>query len=225
MIWFKNRNTATKLMLSFACMALLAGVVGYQGIRSMGTLDELLKSMYEKHALGSANIQEAHLQILKASRGVSNAVIDGVFNDQKALEGRMANRKKYTAAFEKELGEFKTRIVRPEVRALTLETEKLVKELGDKEERLMEQVKANKLKEAHAALGELRKLANEVEEKTEKLVSMKIENMKKAEEEADATYRSARLFVFGVVAAAIALAMVIGVVISRMIARPLAQAV
>jgi chemotaxis signal transduction protein len=88
MNWFKNRNTATKLIPAFACMAVLVGIVGYQGIRGMGTIDDLLETMYEKQALGIDDIREVRVQMMEMTRMVRNPLTDGVFKGQKVLEGR-----------------------------------------------------------------------------------------------------------------------------------------
>ena len=59
----QNRNTTTKLLIAFGGMAFMTAIVGYQGIHGMGVIDELLTVNYEKHAPGSIDIQEAHVQV------------------------------------------------------------------------------------------------------------------------------------------------------------------
>jgi methyl-accepting chemotaxis protein len=225
MKWFRDRHTATKLVLAFSLMAVLCGVVGYQGVRGMGTIDETLQEMYDKHALGLDHVQEAHIMVLKMSRAVRNALIDAFFSDKTALEQRIEAWQKYRAGFQRESDKFKSLLLFAEVKAAAAELDNTVKTLADEQFAILQLARQNKLREAHDALAQARRTADRAEEQMDKLVGMKRAVMKRAAEEGDALYRSTRLFVLVVVAAAVALAMVVGVLIARMIARPLGAAV
>jgi methyl-accepting chemotaxis protein len=53
MNWYRNRKTVTKLMIAFAFMAALMGVVGYQGLTAASTLNGVVDDLYTKQMLGA----------------------------------------------------------------------------------------------------------------------------------------------------------------------------
>jgi len=60
MQWFKRQNTFTKLALGYGLMAILVGVVGYQGNRGLGKVSELGNELHQKHAIPLARLQSAN---------------------------------------------------------------------------------------------------------------------------------------------------------------------
>jgi methyl-accepting chemotaxis protein len=226
MKWFKNMKTMMKLMLAFGSIALLlAGGIGYQGLGGMATIDELMNVNYETHTLALSHLQESHVQLLKLSRAVRNALIDGVFNDQQSLQKRISTASQYEAEFIKNIGEAQKRLIKPEVKAMAAEVEKQFKELTEKDKQLFAFAKENKLKEMHAGLADARQLADHLEENMEKLVTSKLEAMHEAEANADAMVQRARVVVLGVAMGGLALALALGFLIARLISRPLQQTV
>ena len=220
MKWFKNRNTTTKLLITFGSMAILAAVVGYQGIHGMGVIHELATVNYEKHALGLDHIQEAHVQVVEMSRSAYTAILE----EQKALEMRVAGFKVQLGAFNKEMEGFKKTIVAPELKAIAAEIEKLVEQLRRVQERAMELAKLDKAPDAYALLAGARPTAALLEEQIKKAADFKREFMRKAVEDADAVFSRSRLFVVALIAGAVALAIGVGLFVAGLIARPLGQA-
>jgi len=58
MAWFKNLKTMAKLMIGFGTLALLMGVVGYQGVTGMGTINDKLATLYQRDMQGLNAIQD-----------------------------------------------------------------------------------------------------------------------------------------------------------------------
>src|SRR5438445_16769 len=76
MAWFKNLKTMTKLMLGFGALALLMGVVGYQGISGVGKIDQMLATLYESHMLGLSAIKDVATTVAMIGRQTRGAVIN-----------------------------------------------------------------------------------------------------------------------------------------------------
>jgi len=86
---------ATKLLLGFALVTVLAGVVGYEGERGIGVMHDRLRTLYATHALGVAHLKEADIQLLLLSRAVHTLLLDA---DAAALAKHRAAIQQYEAA-------------------------------------------------------------------------------------------------------------------------------
>ena len=75
MIWFKNLQTISKLLLGFGLMAVLTGVVGYKGVAATGDINQMVNNLYEKELLGIATIQKANIVRIGISRDFRNALL------------------------------------------------------------------------------------------------------------------------------------------------------
>ena len=75
MQWFKNLNTVAKLMLGFAIVLVITGVVGYQGIQKMALLDERVGITFDRDLMGISDMKEAQIFQLKCARAIRNAVL------------------------------------------------------------------------------------------------------------------------------------------------------
>ena len=81
MRWFKNLKTVAKLILAFALMAVLTGVVGYKGVAAAGDIDTMLEKLYDKELMGISAIQNANVIRLQIAYSVRYAM--GVKASQK----------------------------------------------------------------------------------------------------------------------------------------------
>src|SRR5579884_220399 len=70
MEWFKNRRTATKLMLSFGLLALLMGTLGLLGLRGMSAIEGALADLHQNHALGVMHLERANTHLTATGRAI-----------------------------------------------------------------------------------------------------------------------------------------------------------
>jgi methyl-accepting chemotaxis protein len=231
MAWFKNRKTATKLLLAFGLMAVLVGFVGYQGIHGMGQVNVTMKILYERDALGEIHLQAAMNQVLKLSRAVRNVVLD---HSEGAVGKRAAEIQAAEATFQKEFGAYQQQIVSAEAKRLVPEVENVFKEMRVRHDRIVELAKADKIIElaragkdlySEAGVKDSRAKEDELEQLLDKLEHIKSALMEKSARDAHSIYITTRTFIVIIMAITITLAMGIGVFIARIIARPLAQTV
>ena len=68
MKWFSNLKVGTKLISAFIVVSLITAVVGYIGIRNMGTINDMADDMYLKELLGISYIKEANINLIYISR-------------------------------------------------------------------------------------------------------------------------------------------------------------
>jgi methyl-accepting chemotaxis protein len=56
MRWFRNFRTMTKLMIGFALMSVLMGVIGWLGLSNMASINANLENVYEVQLLPSLEL-------------------------------------------------------------------------------------------------------------------------------------------------------------------------
>jgi methyl-accepting chemotaxis protein len=222
MNWYKNAKTTTKLMLAFGLLATLLGVVGYQGVSTSNTLNNMLTALYEKHLLGTASIQDAKALIPTIGREVRQTLLDSDVASREqggrnveaqfdSLEEAMSSAEK-TLVTERGKAEMaKFRHLEPQYRSMVMELVRLAVARQDKQ--AMEQMV--KAKAAGETLAE--NCAN--------LVQMKEAVGKQAFEESNALFYSMRRTLIAVVSGAVLLAIGMGIFIARLISGPLGKTV
>jgi methyl-accepting chemotaxis protein len=225
MDWLRDRRTMTKLMLVFGVMAVLMIVVGVQGMRGMGAIDQELKDVYEKHSLGLNALRRSQLRLVYVTRTLRTILLDITYGNEKGIDVGLEDFKKRDAEFAEMFGEYRKLIVRAEDQQEAGEVERAFRDLRSHQDKLVALARAGKVKEAYGGLETLRQQALDIETRMQKLGQSKQHLMKAAVDKAQATYQSTVLLLVVVVAGAVVLAVVLGVMISRMIAGPLGRAV
>ena len=94
MQWFNNLKIMSKLLIGFIFVALLSGIVGYVGIRSISSLDESATLMYEKMTVPIGDLQQMTdsfqrvpmnlLELTLAETPEQRAVIQKRINDRRS---------------------------------------------------------------------------------------------------------------------------------------------
>src|SRR5579864_9044988 len=75
MQWFKDRRTATKLMLSFGFLALVMGGLGFLGIRGMAAIQASLNKMHQHHAVSIMHLGQANVHMVTTGRSVRGMML------------------------------------------------------------------------------------------------------------------------------------------------------
>ena len=222
MRWFVNRKTATKLLLGFGLMAILIGLVGFQGVRSLARVDGLVDELYEKHALGAAHLLQAQTALVSLSRSFSNAMIADEAAD---IAARLEDSTRSTDRFRAELRAYQERLVRDDVKiraaALVNSFEAMVADA----KRFEDVVRANRDDEALVELARLRSVVDALETEVGALVADKLGYMKQIAGVVDGTVDGTRSFILALVLGSILAAAAIGSVLARMISKPLVRTV
>jgi methyl-accepting chemotaxis protein len=218
----RNLKTSVKLLAAFGLMAVLMGLVGYQGIQGMGTLQDTLEVTYNKHALGISNIKEAAVQLKQVSRMLLTILLDDSMADKKS---RVAAIEKARESFLSELKSYRGKTVLETTLAKCDDLEKSFRDLATQQDKTIALALAGKTEEAKASLQDIRSMANALDTKMDELVTLKTELMAKDMAAAKETYDSKRSFVLGIIIVAVLVAIAFGFFLSRIIAAPLKQMV
>jgi methyl-accepting chemotaxis protein len=218
----RNLKTSVKLLASFGLMAMLLGLVGYQGIQGMGVLKETLDVTYNKHALGISNIKESKIELKQISRMILTMLVDTSDADRKS---RVAAIEKARESFLFELKSYRGKTVLETTIAKCEDLERSFRTLSAEQDKMIALALAGKIVEAKASLQGLRAMANAVDGKMDDLVTLKMGLMEKDMAAAQQSYEAKRNIVLGVIVFAIIMAIVFGFFLSKMIAVPLKQMV
>jgi methyl-accepting chemotaxis protein len=222
MNWFENRNISTKLMTGFSVLAVMIAVVGYQGLRSMEEINQHLDIVYEKHALGLNHLKEASELSVKIVRDIRNALLA---DDQAGVEKQIANIRQHREQFRENFSKYQETLVLQEAKDLAKGLQVVWDELSPKQDAVLQLALAQKDDEAKAHLKELVVLSDDVNVRMDKLVEFKLELMRKAKEEAAATYESTRKFLLGMIVLSVIIAIFLGMFIANGITKPILDVV
>lgn len=212
-------STGTKLTLSFGLMALLIGIVGFEGIRGMADIRESLAGLYEKEALGVIYLKEANVNIVATQSAVRAALLDN------QVDKWQAEVRKREANFREELQKYRKTLGREEDRTKTKEAETLFNELREVQDSVFNLAKSGATAQARGMWANLDPLLDALDNALDEMSEKKVAAMEKTAEETWASYTVRRGVVIMVVLSALIAATVLGVLITRMITRPLGRAV
>jgi methyl-accepting chemotaxis protein len=221
-MWFNNLKLMKKLMGGFCLIAAVTAFTGYLGLKGMNNINELLDNLYQKHALGLANLKEANVQLIMISREVRNAILD---EDTSAVQKRIANIKEYRQDFEKAFDDYQKTIVIADNKVKASELKQAYAALSPEQDKIVELAHENKDKEATAELPRLRAMADDIDKRMDELSKAKMDLMKKASDDASSQYTSSRNFMIGAILVSVLLAVGLGYLIALVITKPLQQTV
>lgn len=221
---FRDASLTKKLMFGFALIACLAAAVGYQGLRGMATMADLLTDLHDRHAVSLAHLRGAHTQLGQEARMVRNMVIESATGNTAAYARWTAGYSKYSASFDKEFESYQDH-ASGDGKSRAVDIKAQVEDLRRVEAQVLDLAQQGKAKEASQRLDEARSLSATVDEHVENLSNEAFTKMDRAANDALAVYDRSRSFVVGVVVAAFLIALTLGLLLTRAITKPIESAV
>lgn len=219
---FTNRQTATKLMLSFGLLALLMGAVGYLGVRGMSKIQDSLRDLHENHALGVMYLEQANTHLTATGRSIRRLQVAA---DAEQLEQSQQDLFAHRKGFEENFAQFQKTLATEAGKAKAAEAEKLWQEMCAKQDDFLDLMHRNQRQQALADLPVLVADAAKADQAVAELSQMKQTLMQRAADDAESAFNSTRATLIAIVAASVALALGLGFLIARLICGPLAEAV
>ncbi|HLK19172.1 MAG TPA: methyl-accepting chemotaxis protein [Bryobacteraceae bacterium] len=219
MQWFRDRKTATKLMLGFGVMAALLCILGLEGIRNLSALNARTRDMYEHHVLGLNYLKDGHLQLTTAGKSIRNAMLAQSDQD---LEVRIDELHKNREAFLADLDAFQKCLVVEDMKAKAASLREEYYLNANAQDKVVELLRAHHREQGIAQIDTLNKLQGKREQLMAELLRQELDIMKQSSAEVDATARSAEKAAATLMGLAVLLAIVLGFTIARIITRPLA---
>ncbi len=217
--WFKDRKTATKLMIGFAVAGVMMALIGVVGIRTMAELNAATDEIYI-HQL-SPIVLLADVQVLQQQiRAEMFAALAATSPAEvKARVERIRELSKENRARRDKL---EPTIRATEVRDAFAHYLAVSKDSVEvREERLLKPLIAGRRDVAQAAVAEVTARSAASTEALATVVTLKQQHAQSTYEEAEAVYASRRTQMIVLVLVGIAVGVAFGLVVARLISRPL----
>ncbi len=221
MQWFRDRLTATKLLLGFGLVIAMLIAVAAAGVQGMQRMDTAMDVLYENHAMGLNQVKDANVFLIKSSRAVRNAILD---DNEADIRQRMSDLVRYREGFTATISGYEKTLLLQANRDKTAALRRRFEELGPKQDRVVGLALAGKDAEAKAGLKEIRAMADQVESALDEQEAGKLALMQKSAGEAQQTYEAARTAMLATTVGALVLALVLAMTLGRIIANPLKEA-
>ncbi len=223
MKWFYDLRIGTKLLASFALLALLSGTIGYVGMSHMADMAANSSQMYTDMTVPIAQlgtITEAFQRIRINSRDM---LVAKTAEERDKYIGVIDELSAKTAATTEDLGKtLLTQEARENFEAFKTARAKYRADL----DRMIALAKAGRTNEAWALMrGDAYTTAMDEQKTIDKLKEMKLRHASLRDEQNNADAKDASMLMLSVIALGVALALVLGIVIARIIARPLREVV
>ncbi len=216
-----NLRIRTKLLFSCTALAALVVIVGYFGLSTVADINGQLK-LYEKHAQGINNLQEANGELLRIARELRNAIID---HSPEAVEKRVQSIRKYDASFRERYANYSESIVLDATKKLASEALQRFDQLRSKQDSLVELARQGKGEEAAAGLKEVRSIADELDVNFDELIATKLKLMEESQVKAKQRGETAQKWILAAGAMATCLAIALGLLLTRIIVKPLSETI
>ncbi|MBL8210098.1 MAG: MCP four helix bundle domain-containing protein, partial [Bryobacterales bacterium] len=221
MQWFRDRLTATKLLLGFGLVIAMLIAVAAAGVQGMQRIDSAMTVLYETHALGMNAVKDANVYLIKGSRAVRNAILD---DNEADIRQRMSDLVRFREGFATNIAAYEKNITIAANREKTAALRRRFEELNPKQDRVVAMALAGKDAEAKAGLKDIRAIADQIEAALDEQEAAKLELMQKSAAEAKQTYEAARVAMLATTVGALVLALVLALSLGRIISNPLKEA-
>jgi len=222
MQWFNDLKIGAKITSGFVFVALIAGIIGFIGVKEIHVIDEASTKMYESITVPLAELGDMGTNFQEVRINVrASAWSDTAQDRQKALETVKELRKKVDA----DTDSFEKTILTDEGRNLFQRFKDTREVYGKYIEQVVALVQSGKIAEAQALInGEMRKAAREESDAIDKLQAAKIEQAKLTSQGNTVIADSASRLMIGCAIVGILLAVFFGLFIAKAITKPLMEA-
>jgi methyl-accepting chemotaxis protein len=222
MNWFRNRRTATKLLLAFGLVVAIVIVVAIVGNGGMSSMNASVAALYERHAIGITHMKEAGKNLVRVSRTVRSALLD---DNPDAIRRRQAEVERLREAFRQSLDGFKQRAGMQVNIDKANQIRREFDALAPEQDRIIALAAAGNLKEAKAGLARIAAMAESIDTQMEQMEKGKLERMQQSFADIAVACEAARTKLLILCVAAAIAAFLIGLGLARMIGRPLVESV
>jgi methyl-accepting chemotaxis protein len=222
MRWYRNLGTTPKLMLGFACMSVMMGVIGWMAVSSLSTINNNVENIYEVQLIPTNELASMRADLLSIRRYSFTTL---VYTDPAKLRSEIEEVRKLDKDLTERSEKYAGMIRSDEERALFNRFREAFQSYRKHREEKQyapllqgEREVAFKGATGQTNFGDAIKSLNEA-------IAYKTRRAKIRYEESQAVFSSSRTTMLGLVFGGLIFAMVLGYVISRIIANPLRQTV
>lgn len=220
MKWFNDLKIFSKLLLSFALVAAIAGGIGLLGLWNMSSLSGSVENMYANQltpirGLGALNAETQYNRILLRDL----LLTDDLTQRQHTAEQVAEHAKKANEAVEL----YKTAVMSEAEKPIFAKYESNLAEYRSLRARLIEAALNKQDAEAERLMNQAKPIATAMNDALYSLIEINNKLADETHKESKEAYNSARTVVIILVCVAVGLAMALGIFVGRIIARPVGE--
>lgn len=217
-----NLKTGVKLIGAFVVVAMIAGAIGFLGIRNIKAIDEADTQLYQNMTVPISELADMGVALQRIRVNFRDAILAENTSD---LASYVTTVNSLTGELDKKTAEFEKTILKDNVRQAHAQFVKTWTEFKPMKDNIMSLASQGKDKEALVALRAATVTARAVEASLDNLQRLKVEAAKQTSDSNSAIADSAVTTMLTFLGFGVALALVAGVVISRSITVPLGKGV
>ncbi len=222
MTWFKDLKTMPKLMLGFGFLALLMGVVGYQGVSGMSAINDRLAILYQRDMRGLSAIQDVATSIAMIGRQTRGVLI---YSDMALMQKEKDKVDSLFLGLDAAMATAEQSFVSEKGKALVADLKQAVPEYRSICTETVRVAMTNDKKTALEVLSKAISVGDRINHVIKEATELKQNNGRVAFEESSKTYQQARTSMVAIILGSIGLALALGFFIGRLIAAPLRRTV
>jgi len=224
MNWYRNMKLGAKLIVGFALVALITGIVGTLGIYNLSNTNDEYSKLYEDFGIPLGYIANASIDYQQIRVELRNIVLAQDSEKREAIVKKIEN---YDSAMQQELDKFKDSLKTKEGNTAYTNLLKALADYKPAQTEIIKSATAGDLNKAETILfaDSSAKLVNDVMQHINELFESKDSTGKELSEQYTNQNQTTIITLIIIVIFGIVLAMIFGIVISRMISKPIVNMV
>ncbi len=220
---FLNRKIATKMIIGFVLVALIAAVVGVIGIQNMRTINQADTELYELNLVPITYLGQMTQTFQEVRSYMYYAILAETSEGRAEALDKMNERR---AVFGEAYEAFGAVPMSEEEQKLYTELTAAREDYAEAYNKAMQLIEENRLSEAIALMGDDGAYGKALKAEQDIITRMVEVKTEEANEKADSnteTANSATMIMIIVIAAGVVIAILIGIILSRLIATPIKE--
>jgi methyl-accepting chemotaxis protein len=223
MQWFNNLKIMPKLMTGFILVALLAGLIGYIGIKEISVIDAADMQLYEKMTVPIGTLQDMTDAFQRLRGNLLELTVAEKVEERNDLNQKIAARRADLGKFS---GEFSKTLINPPIKEEYAKYEQSRQAYGQIADQIVNMVNSGNIIGARALLkGEGEAIRQDYQNHLDTLVDLKLATAKNTSADNTALANNAIRNMLVLIIVAMLLAIGLGWFIARMISNPVKRLV
>lgn len=220
MKWFYNLKIATKLVMGFIIVALIAGIVGVVGILSIRDIQTMDADMYNNHTATMPDLANVARTYQRERIGLRDLYTEKDLSKRQEVINKFEEQEKIISD---SMTRFEAGISDPRVRTNFDALSKALSDFDEFRDNVINLAKANNMNGVYTEMTSThaRQIADDVQKYTDELMNLKTEIAKEAADANKAAATTATVTMLIVIVIAVIIAIIFGIFISRIISKPM----
>ncbi|RKL62407.1 HAMP domain-containing protein [Thermoanaerobacteraceae bacterium SP2] len=215
---FYNLKIATKLIIGFIIVALIAGIVGTVGVMNIRKIQTLDEDMYNRDTAPMDDLTRIGISIERERGRLRDMIIQRNSSD---IQADIEKIKELDKTIDESLPKFESGVNDEKVRATFNNLKKAIADFRQFRDNEISLIQSNQIDQAINALyGEGRTIANNIQNITDELMNLKVSLAEQNANINKSTANAATITMVIVIIVGIIIAIALGIFISRMISNP-----